>query len=176
MKTNFKNLIKKLAFPLFILGLAVIVFLMLAENKSIGNLVGKNTDFLAKLEKQNKLLQLQGDIESSYGMMQELLQSGDSKQGKAVRSKIEMARNDLKAIESLNENEDKQNDAYPLIALLSKETNLQYNALEAYANNQVGNAKKMISSASNKELQDSIASVVNVLMLSQPFVDGKVSI
>ena len=103
MKTNFKNLIKKLAFPLFILGLAVIVFLMLAENKSIGNLVGKNTDFLAKLEKQNKLLQLQGDIESSYGMMQELLQSGDSKQGKAVRSKIEMARNDLKAIQSLNE-------------------------------------------------------------------------
>ena len=78
MKMNLKNLFKKLVLPFFILGLAIIVFLKLVENKSIDTLVERNIDFLSTQEKQNKLHQLHGDIESVDGMLRELFKTGDT--------------------------------------------------------------------------------------------------
>ena len=156
MKSNLTNLLKKLVFPFFILGLAIIVFLKVVENKSIDNLVERNTDFLATLEKQNKLQQLQGDIGSFDGMLIELIKSGDTKLGKQLSSKIESAREELKTYESLGENEAYLNENRQLVTLLIEKADLQYNALGAYANNHVSNSEEMISSGRNKELQNNI--------------------
>ncbi|MGZ8552607.1 MAG: response regulator [Chitinophagaceae bacterium] len=167
MKSNFANLFKKLVFPFFILGLAIIVLLKIVENKSIDNLVEGNTDFLATLRKQNKLQQLQNDIGSFDGVMLELLKSTDTKLGKQLRSKIESVREELKTYKSLGENEAYPNESRQLVTLLLEKINLQYNALESYANNHVGNAEKMILSARNKELHDNIVAVSAALMEMQ---------
>ncbi len=156
MKSYLTNLLKKLVFPFFILGLAIIVLLKIVENKSIDNLVERNTDFLAKLEKQNKLQQLQSDIGSFDGMLIELIISGDTKLQKQINSKIESAREELRTYESLGENEAHLNENHQLVTLLSEKADLQYNVLGAYANNLVDNAEEMISSARNKELQNNI--------------------
>ncbi len=167
MKNNLTNLLKKLVFPFFVLGLAILVLLKIVENKSIDNLVERNTDFLARLEKQNKLQQLQGDIGSFDGMLIELIKSGDTKLGKQLSSKIESASEELKTYESLGENEAYLKGNRQLVTLLIEKADLQYNALEAYANNHIDNAEKMISSPRNKELQENIVAVSAALMETQ---------
>ena len=163
MKNNLTNLLKKLVFPFFVLGLAILVLLKIVENKSIDNLVERNTDFLAALEKQNKLQQLQSDIGSFDGMLIELIKSGDTKLGKQLSSKIESAREELKIYESLGENEAYLNENRQLVTLLIEKANLQYNALGAYANNYVSNSEKMISSGRNMELQNNIVATFAAL-------------
>lgn len=167
MKNNLTNLLKKLVFPFFVLGLAILVLLKIVENKSIDNLVERNTDFLARLEKQNKLQQLQGDIGSFDGMLIELIKSGDTKLGKQLSSKIESASEELKTYESLGENEAYLKGNRQLVTLLIEKADLQYNALEAYANNHIDNAEKMIFSPRNKELQENIVAVSAALMETQ---------
>jgi signal transduction histidine kinase/CheY-like chemotaxis protein len=154
MKLNFS---RKLVFPFFILGLAVIVFLKIVENNSIDNLVERNTDFLAALEEQNKLHQLQGDIISFDGRIQELLKSDDTKLGKQLKSKLESAITDLSRYGSLGENEVYRDESRHLVTLLSKKADLQYKVLATYVNEHIDNAEKIISSSMSKELQDSIA-------------------
>ncbi len=166
MKIKLTNLLKKLVFPFFFLGLAIIVLLKIVENKSIDNLVERNTDFLAMLGKQNKLQQLQSDIGSLDGSMHELLKSGNTKLGKKVRSKIESIKEELRAYESVND-EAYLNENRQLVILLTEKVNLQYNALENYANNNVSNAKNIILSARSKQLQDSIVAASAPLMEMQ---------
>ncbi|HEX5652547.1 MAG TPA: response regulator, partial [Chitinophagaceae bacterium] len=167
MKATLKTITQNMVFPFFIVGLAIIVFLKILENRSIDRLVARNTDLLVKLEKQNELQQLQGEIGAIDGMLRELLESGDSKLGKKLRNKIEAANTSLAIYVPPASTETIENNTRQLIDLLKQRTTLQYNALEAYANNQAVVAEQMISSAKNKELQDRIVSLSAVLMQSQ---------
>ncbi len=167
MKINLKTLSKKLAFPFFILGLAIIVFLKLVENKSIDVLVERNIDFLSTQEKQNKLHQLHSEIETVDGMLRELFKTGDPDLRKKLKIKIESAREGLNAYESSAEHEPNFNERRQLVTLLTEKTDLQYKALNSFGINLANGAEEIISSPRNKELQNQIADVSAVLMEAQ---------
>ena len=147
--------------------MAIVVFIKLVENKSIDTLVERNIDFLSTQEKQNKLYQLQGDIESVDGMLRELFKSGDHDLGKKLRIKIESAREGLQAYEASTEHEANLNESRELVALLTEKTNLQNTALNSYTINQANVAEELISSPRSKELQNKIGDVSAVLTEAQ---------
>jgi signal transduction histidine kinase/CheY-like chemotaxis protein len=166
MKSNLKTLSKKLVLPFFILGLAIIVFLKLVENRSIDNLVERNIEFLSTQEKHNKLHQLHGEIESVDGMLREYFITGDRDLGKRLKVKIESAREGLNSYASSTEHEANSNESQ-LVTLLTEKTNLQHKALNSFAASQVNDVEEMISSPRNKDLQHQIAELSAVLIEAQ---------
>ena len=79
-------------------------------------------------------------------MLRELVKTSDNDLRNKVKLKIESAREELSAYESLTEHEANFNESRQLVTLLTEKTDLQYKALNSYVNNQVNDAEEMISS------------------------------
>jgi hypothetical protein len=95
MKTKGKFSVTQLGLPLFILGLGVVIFLKVMENRSVHQLVTKNTDLLVQWELQTRLQQLEKDVTAIDASMRELVdeanQSNNEKQLSLIKQKENVA-------------------------------------------------------------------------------------
>ncbi len=162
-KNNPTSILKRLVFPFFVCGLIIIILLKLVENRNIDNLIEGNTKFLIALERQNKLKQIEADIELVDGMIGALIKSGETEQAKDLKLRTERTREELKSFEPIFSSVENLKEIDQMVALIEEKTGMQFNILLALLNKQSGNAEKLFSSARYNDLKDRIVETTNTL-------------
>ena len=115
MKARFKFSFTQLGLPLFILGLAIVIFLKVMENRNVNNLVSKNTGLIIDWEMQNRLLQVEKDqaaIETAIRSMTEDNNTWDSEKQLAIIKQKEKVAAQIESIQSFQDDNDNVNNAY----------------------------------------------------------------
>src|SRR5690349_9544276 len=114
----------QLGLPLFILGLSVVIFLKVMENRNVNQLVTKNTGLIIDWEMQNRLLQVEKDqaaIETAIRAMTEDGKPWDSEKQLAVIKQKEKVGAELESIHAFQDDHDFENPAYSQLAKLYEE-------------------------------------------------------
>ncbi|MEO5564141.1 MAG: response regulator, partial [Chitinophagaceae bacterium] len=178
MKTKFKFSITKLGLPFFILGLTVVIFLKVMENRSIKTLVGKNTSLLAKWELQNRFQQLENDIVASETAIKGMINSGDTwttERQSAITAQAQKVNAMVEAIKSFQENDDNSDAEFnQLASLFADKAEIQYSIISAYGRNNKANGQKIFNSSRKEELDNRIAPVTSSLLHDHPVTSAQI--
>ena len=170
MKAKVKFSFTQLGLPLFILGLGVVIFLKVMENRNVNQLVRKNTGLIIDWEMQNRLLQVekdQGAIETAMRAMTEDGKTWDSEKQLAIIKQKEKVAAEIESIHSFQEDHDFENPAYDQLAKLYEEkAGLQANFIEEYGKNNKAEATRIFNSYRYQELNNHIEPVATPLLHS----------
>jgi len=165
-KVNFS--FTQLGLPLFILGLSVVIFLKVMENRNVNQLVTKNTGLIIDWEMQNRLLQVEKDqaaIETAMLAMSKDGKTWDSEKQLAVIKQKEKVDAELESIHSFQDDHDFDIPAYDQLAKLFEEkASLQASFIEEYGRNNKAEASRIFNSYRYQELNNHIEPVSTPLL------------
>jgi CheY-like chemotaxis protein/nitrogen-specific signal transduction histidine kinase len=172
MKARLKFSFTQLAMPLFILGLGIVIFLKVMENRSVNNLVSKNTGLIIDWEMQNSLLQVEKDqavIETAIRAMTEDNNTWDSEKQLTLIKQKEKVAAQIEGIQKFQEDYENVNPVYDqLIKLYVEKASIQASFIQEYGNNNKAEAAKIFNSFRYQDLSSRIDHVAASLLHSAP--------
>ena len=178
MKARVKFSFTQLGLPLFILGLSVVIFLKVMENRNVNQLVAKNTGLIIDWEMQNRLLQVEKDqaaIETAMHAMTEDGKTWDSEKQLAIIKQKEKVAAELESIHDFQDDHDFENPAYDQLAKLYEEkAGLQASFIDEYGKNNKAEAARIVNSYRYQELNSHIEPIATPLLHSSSLSSNQI--
>lgn len=168
MKAKVKLSFTQIGLPLFILGLGVVIFLKIMENRNVNQLVTKNTSLVINWEMQNRLLQVEKDqaaIELAMRSMTDDGKTWDSEKQLAIIKLKEKVAAELESIHSFQNDQDFDNPGYDQLAKLFVErAGLQASFIDEYGKNNKAEAVSIFNSFRYQDMNSRIEPVSTSLL------------
>jgi CheY-like chemotaxis protein/nitrogen-specific signal transduction histidine kinase len=178
MKPGLKFSFTQLGMPLFILGLMIVIFLKVMENRNVNHLVSNNTRLIIDWEMQNRLLQVeknQAAIETAMRIMTEDNNTWDSERQLEIIKQKENVAAQIESIQKFQQEYDNVNPAYDeLVKLYEEKAGIQSSFILEYGKNNKAEAARIFNSFRYQDVNSRIEPVAAPLLHSDALTSGQI--